>query len=64
LLPEVKTGTANLQIYLVVSWKTGNSSPQHPATQLLGIHPKDAPLYHRDTGSIVFIVALFRITRN
>ena len=64
LLPEVKTGTANLQIYLVVSWKTGNSLPQDPGIQLLDIYPKDAPLYHRDTYSGMLISILFKIARS
>ena len=39
---------------------------QDPAIPLLGIYPKDAPLYHRDTCSTMFIAALFVIknTRN
>jgi hypothetical protein len=35
-----------------------------PAIPFLGIYPKDAPLYHRDTGSTMFIAALFVIARN
>jgi hypothetical protein len=38
--------------------------PQDPAIPLLGIYPKDAPLYHRDTCSTMFIVVLFIIARN
>jgi hypothetical protein len=38
--------------------------PQDPAILLLGIYPKDAVLYHRDTCSHMFIAALFAIARN
>jgi hypothetical protein len=38
--------------------------PQDPAISLLGIYPKDTPPSHKDTGSTVFIVALFKISRN
>ena len=44
--------------------KLGIVLPQGPATPLLGIFPKDALLYHRDTCSPVFIAALFAIARN
>ena len=37
--------------------------PQDPAIPLLGIYPKDAPLFHQDTCSCMFIVALFIIPR-
>jgi hypothetical protein len=38
--------------------------PEEPATPLLGIYPKDAPIYNKDTCSTMFIVALFIITRS
>jgi hypothetical protein len=38
--------------------------PQGPAIPLLGIHPKDAPPFHKDTCSTVFIASLFVIARN
>ena len=38
--------------------------PQGPAIPLLGIYPKDAPPYHKDTGSTMFIAALFIIARS
>jgi len=38
--------------------------PEDPAIPLLGIHPKDAPTYNKDTCSTMFIAALFIIVRN
>ena len=38
--------------------------PEDPAITLLGIYPKDAPLYNKDTCSTMFIGALFIIARN
>jgi hypothetical protein len=38
--------------------------PQDPAIPLLSIYPKDAPLYHKDTCSTMFIAALFIIARD
>jgi hypothetical protein len=35
--------------------------PEDPALLLLGVHPKDNPLYHKDTCSTMFIAALFII---
>jgi hypothetical protein len=37
---------------------------QDPTVPLRGIYPKDDPLYHRDTCSIMFTEALFIISRN
>jgi hypothetical protein len=37
--------------------------PEDPAMPLLGIKPKDAPLYYKDTCSTMFLVALFVIAR-
>lgn len=37
--------------------------PYDPEISLLGIHPKDATFYHRDTCPFVFRVALFAIAR-
>jgi hypothetical protein len=37
--------------------------PYDPATSLLGIYPKDATFYHRDTCPFVFRVALFTTAR-
>jgi hypothetical protein len=44
--------------------KLGLVLPQDPAISLLGIYPKDAPPYHKDICSTLFIAALFIITRN
>ena len=44
--------------------KLGIVLPQDPAIPLLGIYPKDAPPYHKDTCSTMFIAALFIIARN
>jgi len=38
--------------------------PEDPAIPLLGIYPKDAPTYKKDTCSTMFIAALFIIARN
>jgi hypothetical protein len=38
--------------------------PEDPATILLGIYPKDAPPYHKDLYSTVFIAVLFAIARS
>jgi hypothetical protein len=37
---------------------------EDPAIPLLVIYPKDAPPYHKDTCSIMFIAALFEIARS
>jgi hypothetical protein len=38
--------------------------PEDPTTPLLGIYPKDAPTYNKDTCSTMFIAALFIIVRS
>jgi hypothetical protein len=38
--------------------------PKDPAIPLLDIYLKDAPPYHKDTCSIMFITALFIIARS
>jgi len=37
--------------------------PKDPALPLLGLYPKDAPTYNKDTCSTMFIAALFIIAR-
>jgi len=37
--------------------------PEDSAIPLLGIHPKDAPTYNKDTCSTMFIAALYIIAR-
>jgi hypothetical protein len=44
--------------------KLGIVVPQDQAIPLLGIYCKDAPIYHKDTCSTMFIAALFGIARN
>jgi hypothetical protein len=41
--------------------KLGIELPEEPAIPLLGIYPKDAPTYNKDTCSTMFITALFII---
>ena len=38
--------------------------PEDPAIPLLGIYPKDAPTYNKDTCSIMFIATLFILVRS
>jgi hypothetical protein len=38
--------------------------PEDPAIPLLGIYPKDAPTYNKDTCSTMFIAAIFIIARS
>jgi hypothetical protein len=38
--------------------------PDNPAIPLLGIYPKDALTYNKDTCSTTFIAALFKIARS
>jgi hypothetical protein len=65
LLVGVQTSKTTLEISSVVSQKTGSSSTSRPSYILPGKkYLKDAPLYHRDTCSIMSIAALFVIARN
>jgi hypothetical protein len=38
--------------------------PEDPAIPLLGIYPKDAPTYNKDTCSTMLIAVLFIIARS
>ena len=38
--------------------------PEHPVTPLLGIYPREAPAYKKDTCTTMFIAALFIIARS
>jgi hypothetical protein len=64
LLVGLQAGTTTLEISLTVPQKidivltTGESS-----YNTLGIYPKDAPTYNKDTCSSMFIAALFIIAR-
>jgi hypothetical protein len=44
--------------------KLGVVTPQDPAILFLGLYPKDAPPYHKDTCSTMFIAALFIIAKS
>jgi hypothetical protein len=44
--------------------KLGLDVTQEAAISLLGIYPRDAPYYHMDTCSTMFIPALFVMSRN
>jgi len=56
LLVEVQICTVTLEIDWAFSQKT--------AIALLGIYPKNAPLYHRDICSTMLTTALFITARN
>jgi hypothetical protein len=62
-------GSADLQnhfVWFVPIWQFPRKLEivQDPAILLLGLYPKDALLYHRDTCSTMFIAALFIMARN
>ena len=63
LLLGFHAGTTTLEISLVVPQKTGYCT-ENPAIPFLGIYPKDAPTYNKDTCSTMFITALFIIARS
>ena len=44
------------------NWEIG--LPQDPAILFLGLYPKDAMLFHKETCSTMFIAALCIIARN
>jgi len=52
-LVGLQAGTTTLEISLAVPQKIG--LPEEPATPLLGIYPKDAPTYNKDTCPTMFI---------
>jgi hypothetical protein len=56
LLVGLQTGTTTLEISLAV--------PQVPSIPLLGIYPKEATTYSKDTCSTMFITTLFIIDRS
>ena len=53
-----------MEITVAVPQEAGNRSTSRSSTLLLGIYPKDASSYYRDTRSTMFISALFIIVRN
>jgi hypothetical protein len=65
LLVGVKTGSTTMKINMTVSQKIEIFFlPQDSAIPLLGIYPKEASSYHKETCSTMFTVALFLITMN
>jgi hypothetical protein len=57
-------GTTTLEIILVIAQKLGIVLPEDPVILLLGIYPKDASTYNKDTCSIMFIAGSFIIARS
>lgn len=55
----VQTGTATTEVK-----RMAINVSQDPSTGLLGIYPKEASLYYRETCSILFLAPLFVIVRN
>jgi hypothetical protein len=64
LLVGLQAGTTTLEISLAVPQKTEHSTTGELSLPLLGIYPKDAPTYNKDTCSTTFIAALFIIARS
>jgi hypothetical protein len=64
LLVELQTGTATLEISVVVPQKTGHSTTLGPRLPFLGIYPKHAPTYNNETCSTMFIVELLLKARS
>jgi hypothetical protein len=56
--------TTTLEINLTFLRKLGIVLPQDTAIPLLGMYPKDAPPFHKDTCSTMFIAALLIIPGN
>jgi len=63
-LAGLKTGTTTPEISLEVPQKMDIPLPEDPAITLLGINPKDAPTYNKDTCSTMFTAVLFIIARS
>ena len=62
LLVELQTGTTTLEIRFLRKFEIDLS--EDLGIPLLGIYPKDATPYPRNTCSTMFIVALFVIARS
>jgi len=60
----LQAGTTTLEISLEFPQKIDKVLPEDSATPLLGIYPKGAPTYNKDTCSTMFIAALFIIARS
>lgn len=63
LLVAMQTLTATMEISVVVPQEVGNQPILRFSILLLGINPKDASTYHRDT-CLTMVLPLFIITRN
>ena len=64
LLVGLHAGTTTLEISLAIPQKFDIELPEDSAIPLLGMYPKDAPTYNKETCSTMFIVALFIIARS
>jgi hypothetical protein len=60
--PPLLLGCKLVQPFWKLIWqflrKLGINLPQDPVIPFLGIYPKDAPLYHKETRSTMFIAAV------
>jgi hypothetical protein len=63
LLVGLQTGKTTLKINLFLR-KLELVLPEYPAIPLLGIYPKNAPSYNKETCSTIFIAALFIVSRS
>jgi len=64
LLVGLQPGTTALEISLEVPQKIGRCIPNDLAIPLLGIYPKDAPIYNKETCSTMFMAVLFIIVKS
>jgi len=64
LLLGLQTGTSSLKISPEFPQKLVIALAEDPAISPLGISPKGAPIYNKDTCYTMFIAALFIISKN
>ena len=64
MLVRLYSGTTTLEINLVIPQKLEIVLSEDPAIPLLGIYPKGAPTYNKDTCSTMIIAALFILIRS
>lgn len=64
LLVGMQICTATMKISAIVPQEDRIELPQGPAISFLDINPKDAPSYHKDCCSTMFISVLFITARN
>ena len=64
MLLGLQAGKTTLEISLVIPQKINIILPEDSAIPLLGIHPKDAPTYNKDTCCTTLIAGLFIIARS